>query len=145
MILDLMAELEKNVGRTRGRVNQHGYLVEPGNDHPLAVRGQVLAHRRVLYDALGPDDQPCHWCGWVLPWRHENGVKWCINVDHLNADREDNQRDNLVPSCWFCNANRSWSAEAPRVWEWMLGAFEAIPPWDRHGISWLARQLEDRL
>lgn len=34
------------------------------------------------------------------------GVANALVVDHVDHDRSNNDRDNLVPSCQRCNANR---------------------------------------
>jgi hypothetical protein len=128
-------------------VNDKGYVESHEPDHPLAEKsGRLLEHRRVLYDHFGPADQPCYWCGWVLPWRHPSGHKWCINVDHLNEDRQDNRVTNLVPSCWYCNANRSWSRIAPLVWLRLIRSHHitTVHPAERESaILRLARRLND--
>jgi hypothetical protein len=144
-IIDLMGSLELSVAQAKGRTTTKGYLEVPDDEHPMSNKGWVLHHRKVLFDALGPDDQPCHWCGWVLPWRHENGALWCINVDHLDADRQNNLVENLVPSCWCCNANRAWKHLAPKVWKQLLRTFRDVPPWERKVIPWLAIELDRRL
>lgn len=98
-------------GRERGRhgegsVNNYGYLTVHIPGHPLATaQGKVYAHRAALFDKLGPDPQPCHWgCGRVLPWR--GGASVAVNVDHLDANRLNNDPANLVASCLDCNTKR---------------------------------------
>ena len=92
---------------TDGRsVTKEGYVMLSGQyGHPLAgpgKRGEVLEHRKVLYDLIGPGPHPCHWCGRSLEW---GGVRG-INVDHLNDVKDDNRPENLVPSCLNCNGRR---------------------------------------
>jgi hypothetical protein len=66
--------------------------------------GEVLEHRRVLYDAIGPGPHECHWsgisgCGKVLEWGGTGGIQ----ADHLDGDKLNNDPTNLVPSCLGCN------------------------------------------
>lgn len=80
--------------------NTRGYVRLLVRDHPLAhIGGCVLEHRAVMYDALGEGPHPCYWCGTVLDWQD-------ISVDHLNEDKTDNRRTNLVLSCNDCNLMR---------------------------------------
>ena len=136
------------------RVLATGYVEVHAPDHPLTHRsdGWVAEHRKVLYDALmldylfgeadDLDELPCHWCGWRLPWRHEKGVQYCINVDHLDADRIHNVPENLVVSCMWCNSTRSWQSFNPSLWaEWVTEYCE-LPPWERPGSGrWMAYLL----
>lgn len=88
-----------------GHVNPDGYRVIRAPGHPVATaQGKALEHRVVLYDAIGIGPHPCHWCGVVLPW--SGGAGRGINVDHLDDNRLNNTRDNLVPSCLDCNTKR---------------------------------------
>jgi hypothetical protein len=136
--------------RQAPRLNDKGYTELYLPDHPLIQhsrrnqgKGWVLEHRLILWHHLGPNDQPCHWCGWQLPWTSPAGYKHCINVDHLNADRLDNRTDNLVPACWYCNANRSWADIAPGLWATMLRQFRHIDPNERpSAIRWMAQYAE---
>lgn len=61
-------------------------------------------HRVVLYDAIGSWPHPCHWCGQLLDWLAV-GLPLLV-VDHLNGQKSDNRRENLVPSCHKCNLMR---------------------------------------
>lgn len=98
-----------------GHTDKNGYrtLSRPG--HPLAWKsGHVLEHRLVAYEKYGPGRQSCHWCGVPLEWRE-------VDVDHLDAVRDNNAPDNLVISCRNCNSMRAsdgnpipWSPYAPR-------------------------------
>lgn len=91
-----------------------GYKVLTGHqEHPLARSdGTLLEHRKVLYEALGPGPQECHWCGKELKW-HTEGQKDLVCVDHLNDDGLDNAPENLAPSCSRCNAHRGTLGLAP--------------------------------
>ena len=72
--------------------------------HPLAHRGAVREHRKVLYDAVGPGPHECHWgCGRLMEWGGRQG----IHADHVNGDTLDNRIENLVVSCPTCNKRRS--------------------------------------
>lgn len=92
------------VGRT---ITVDGYVMLSGQtEHPLARSGDLLEHRKVLFDKLGPGEHPCHWCQKSLVWGGVSGI--C--ADHLNDDRQDNDPDNLVPSCVHCNGKRGRQA-----------------------------------
>jgi hypothetical protein len=125
------------------RITDKGYVEVRSPAHPLANKdGWVAEHRLVLYNHNGAHDQPCYWCGWVLPWRAD-GYKTCVNVDHLNERRDDNDVRNLVPSCWNCNVNRSWSRVAPTMWRRYVNEHAHLDPNERpSSILWLAAQAE---
>jgi hypothetical protein len=76
--------------------------------HPVAARnGDVLEHRYVLYEKIGPGRHPCHWgCGRIVEW----GVD--LHVDHVDADKLNNAPENVVPSCNPCNVSRA----SKRLW-----------------------------
>lgn len=79
-----------------------GYVVlTTHKHHPLANKnGYVYAHRKALYDHIGPGPHDCYWCGKTLPcWKS-------VTVDHKNADKSDNSLTNLVPTCNLCNLFR---------------------------------------
>lgn len=89
--------------RTHGpaRPTAHGYRVLQRTDHPLAdALGTVYEHRLVLYAVLGPEPQPCYWCGRVVDWHTT------LRVDHLDGDGFNNNPANLVASCHRCNVTR---------------------------------------
>lgn len=81
----------------------NGYMLLTGSTHPLARRGSVFEHRKVLYDAIGPGPHQCHWCSKTLEW----GGRYGLQADHLDGDRLNNDPENLVPSCPGCNMKRS--------------------------------------
>lgn len=83
-------------------VSSCGYIKLLRRDHPLADGdGYVYEHRLVLFEAIGPGTHGCHWC--------EAGVTWGVDLeaDHLDHDRANNDRANLVPSCHGCNTRRA--------------------------------------
>ena len=95
-------------GRYMRWENMHG--------HPLASRlGRIPAHRLALWEHLGqPTSSQCTWCSYPLPWSApgmSSSLAYChvVNVDHLDGDGHNNDPENLVPSCWWCNANREWA------------------------------------
>jgi hypothetical protein len=87
-------------------VTTHGYAVESFNSlHPTATgNGAAYLHRKVLYDAIGPGEHPCNWCGTIVEWFAQGERK--LVVDHLDNDKLNNERSNLVASCHRCNATR---------------------------------------
>lgn len=87
-----------------GYITAQGYVLVGLSGHPLArAKGQVYLHRVVLYDAIGTGPHPCHWCGCLVDW---NGDPALLAVDHVDGDRLNNVRENLVPSCTRCNVTR---------------------------------------
>lgn len=84
----------------------NGYLQEYAPGHPMANRsGGLLVHRRVLFDRIGPGAHPCHHCGRSVTWG-VRGKVGRLEVDHLDANRQNNDPTNLVPSCNRCNEGR---------------------------------------
>lgn len=87
------------------RVTDHGYMMKRDVEHPLSTRtGYLYQHRAVLYDAIGQGPHKCHWCGTEIDWGLRGGRK--LVVDHLDGDKRNNDRANLVQSCHRCNATR---------------------------------------
>lgn len=89
-----------------GYTRSDGYVETRRTGHPLArANGHVLMHRVVLFDAIGPGPHPCHWCFAPVDWRH-GVVADALIVDHVDRNRSNNDRANLVPSCNQCNTAR---------------------------------------
>lgn len=121
------SRIEKN-GRYLRIANAHG--------HPLAgLRGSIPFHRFVLYVKLGePTFTQCHWCGFPLPWNSSisNAVEHVVCADHLDNDGSNNEPENLVPSCSWCNKNRNWAEPHPDFWakwrRWMADVHPSHRP-----------------
>lgn len=81
--------------------HSQGYVMKFAPDHPLTKQPQryEYKHRLVFYDAHGEGPFLCHWCGCSVEWQ-------TMHVDHKNSIRDDNDLDNLVPSCAHCNQER---------------------------------------
>lgn len=100
--------------------------------HALAdQRGRVMAHRAVLYDAIGDGPHRCQWC-------HRDGLRWDVSrldpsylvVDHLDGDGRHNTLDNLVAAHGYCNSYRSTIERLNIPWE----TFTDVPPEDRPAL-----------
>lgn len=77
-----------------------GYLLEHRPDHPLARGSSRVYQHRVVYHAHHGDGPfSCHWCGVTVTWDD-------MHVDHLDDDRANNDKRNLVASCPRCNQAR---------------------------------------
>lgn len=130
------AEVEKN-GEYMRIVNAHG--------HTLATSlGRIPYHRFVLYEALGqPVASKCHWCGYVLPWKTGliGAYTHVVNADHLNADKSNNEPGNLVPACYWCNANRGWAGEHVKFWADWRRWLADVPPWARPNLWQIALEF----
>lgn len=78
------------------------------SSHPLRPEGGKLPeHRLVLYKKIGPGPHRCHWCGKPIAWDVPPSADGCIDTDHLDGDRLNNEPKNLVPSCHRCNIIRT--------------------------------------
>jgi hypothetical protein len=89
-------------------VDAHGYrILTSKQGHPLASRnGEVKEHRAILYDRIGPGVHHCHWCDRLIEWlSSDRSTDLC--VDHLDDNKVNNDPENLVPSCFLCNWNRT--------------------------------------
>ena len=98
-----------------GNLTALGYRMLRMLGHPLAgADGRVYEHRVELFSTIGPGSHPCHWCGVMVEWRASRSkgpTTGSLCVDHLDEDRLNNRRDNLVPSCRTCNIARSKKPE----------------------------------
>jgi hypothetical protein len=80
-------------------------IVRVQDDHPLMdAGGLVPMHRIVLSDHIGLGPVDCHWCSRPLDW-FSKGPDMCV-VDHLDNNGQNNDIENLVPSCAQCNKDR---------------------------------------
>lgn len=91
------------------RTNNLGYILVKAPGHVLVGhQGWVFEHRIVLHETIGPGVHACHWCGRSVSWDYSYPRDLdALVVDHLDEDRQNNEPDNLVPSCSPCNVARS--------------------------------------
>jgi len=127
-------KLEKH-GKYLRAVNMHG--------HPIADnRGRTPYHRLVLFEKLDCAlSAQCHWCEFPLQWKTNlsPAFQHVINADHLDGDTTNNHPGNLVPSCWWCNANRSWAESYPIFWEQWRKWMKYVPPAIRPNLPEIAK------
>lgn len=90
-------------------VKSNGYTMVKAADHPLAnSAGWVYEHRKVCYDEKGGAAPFCFWCEAPLDWE-------TLHVDHVNHQKQDNRRENLVTSCPLCNQHRNAAHNAAQT------------------------------
>jgi hypothetical protein len=114
-------------------VRSRNYLrLVNADGHPIASHtGIIPYHRFVLYESLGrPDCSRCLHCGHILPWKTTISpvVYHVVCADHLDGNTKVNVNQNLAPSCWWCNANRSWAESYPEFWSNWRRWLADVPP-----------------
>lgn len=86
-------------------LTSHGYLARNMKGHPASPKsGLLYEHRKVFYEAHGPDGHDCFWCGVSVTWGGSGAGK--INIDHLDGDKTNNSPENLRAACNRCNTAR---------------------------------------
>lgn len=115
------------------------------HDHPIAgLLGRIPYHRYVLHEKLGrPSSSECHWCGFPLPWKSSlyGYSSHSINADHVDGDTSNNHPSNLVASCWWCNANRSWAQKYEAFWSQWRRWMKDVPPASRPNLIAIGKEL----
>lgn len=99
-----------------GKANATQYRRVLRRGHPLADKyNRLWEHRAVLYDSIGPGPARCHYCQLALSWSVDKFDPSALQVDHLNARRDDNRPENLVPCCRRCNVARGQAGAHQRL------------------------------
>lgn len=88
-------------------------LTTVSKNHPLIGNGKrprIFTYRAVLYDSIGPGPHPCYWCSTEVNWESPRQGRGCfagsLVVDHLDGNKRNDRRENLVASCNRCNTLR---------------------------------------
>jgi len=101
--------------------NKNYYRLGNAHAHPISdSNGCLPYHRWILFEKLlCPAVSRCHWCEYILPWKHcgvKDSMYLIVNCDHLDKDPYNNSPSNLVPACFWCNMNRGWADKFPEFW-----------------------------
>lgn len=81
-------------------VTPSGYVVLKKSDHPLSDKsGNVYEHRAVAHENHEGVCPACFWCDALLSW--DSAV-----IDHLDENKSNNDKTNLVVACNACNRAR---------------------------------------
>jgi hypothetical protein len=118
------------------RENGEYLVIRNAQGHPIATHdGSIPYHRFVLYEKLqSPWGAVCRWCEYPLLWktRLSYSVAHVVCADHLDGNKANNDPDNLVASCDWCNKNRNWAENYPEFWDqwrrWMSGTVPSQRP-----------------
>jgi hypothetical protein len=144
-------ELDPTIPGDWGVEKSGGYFkLTNAHGHPIAsTAGKIPYHRYLAFNKYGADIEsnvPCHWCGYEIPWKHSGSCsndqyKHVVNVDHVDADNTNNDLENLVASCFWCNRSRSLAQFNPLFWETWREFCATTPPEDRPNLKRLAIEL----
>jgi hypothetical protein len=81
-------------------MHRTGYVLVRAPGHPLAMKnGNILEHRKVVYERYGEYLPPCEICGAASSWATSH-------IDHKDRNRTNNAPTNLRPLCPGCNTWR---------------------------------------
>lgn len=84
----------------------NGYIRVFDKGHPLADKGgYVFEHRHIMWAEIGSCCRPCEICARSETWS-------TCHVDHIDEDRENNERSNLRILCRGCNTKRGFTPES---------------------------------
>ena len=136
---------------SKRHITDMGYIKIKASHTLSDKRGWVSEHRLVLFNKIGPGKHPCYWCGrevdFDLEYPKDLGA---LVIDHLDGNKENNNPDNLVPSCAVCNLKRGAPKMMKTVYEkrskWIEfnGENKTLGEWaDKVGIT--KSSLEYRL
>ena len=124
-------------GRYLSITNAHGHFL-------AGLVGRIPYHRYVLHEKLGrPTSSECHWCGFPQPWKSRltGYSQHSINADHVDGDTTNNRPSNLVPSCGWCNMNRSWAQKYELFWGQWRRWMKDVPPALRPQLIAIGKEL----
>jgi len=72
-------------------------------------KGWVYEHRLILFEKIGPGKHNCHWCGKEVDFdKKYPEFLDALVADHLDNNHQNNNPENLVPSCNICNVARGF-------------------------------------
>ena len=114
----------------KGRRSREGYT-------RISIKGrEVMRHRLILYQRIGPGEHPCFHCGKSVTWDDSHTTKpdTALLASHLDRDKKNNRPGNIVPSCNDCNSSRSPEQASPSLT--FQGRTMALSEWaDGLGIT----------